>query len=147
MWLWRRVAARPASDVTLATEAFVALAAARAALALFDLRRMHSILNRLRRGGLDARPPRVNSGSLVWALEAARRVFPLRTTCLVEALAAEALFRRHGHEPVLCIGAKLTNGKLEAHAWIEEADQVLVGGPAEVVGQYTRFTGLSSVTR
>lgn len=52
-------------------------------------------------------------------------------TCLVQALAADALLRRHGCASELHIGVRRPDGRpkrLEGHAWIEYRGSVVVGG-------------------
>jgi len=57
----------------------------------------------------------------VWAVASASRYVP-RATCLVRALAAEALLIGQGYPVRLCIGVTREgeNG-LGAHAWVEDA--------------------------
>ena len=87
----------------------------------------------------------VKSETLLWAMQAAKRRCPLRTTCLGEALVAEALFRQHGYQPTLCIGAARRDGRFEAHAWLEHDNAVVIGGPVEIVQQYSRFPEIASL--
>jgi hypothetical protein len=67
---------------------------------------------------------------IVWGVRAVSTRVPFGTTCLIEALAAEAMLRRHGHECKLCLGvsARGTSSKsLSAHAWIERQGTVVLG--------------------
>ncbi len=65
------------------------------------------------------------------------------TTCLVQALVMVALLEKAGLPACLRIGVdKSTAGKLEAHAWVESMDQVVMGG-ADV--DLSRYTVLQSV--
>lgn len=76
----------------------------------------------------DARP---TAERIVWAVEAAARRVP-RTTCLVRALAAQALLARRGYTSQLRLGVtRGSNEAFEAHAWIEQDGRVLLGGPVE----------------
>lgn len=74
---------------------------------------------------------------IAWAVQAAARRLPrgLRG-CLAQALAAEALLRRYGQPAVVRIGvrwlASAESGRLEAHAWVESAGRVVVGGLADL---------------
>jgi hypothetical protein len=64
---------------------------------------------------------------IIWAVKAASAVLPA-ATCLVQALSAKLLLTRRGYRPVLRIGvAKDKNGQLDAHAWLENEGQVVLG--------------------
>ena len=72
---------------------------------------------------------------IAWAVSAVARRLPSRTTCLVEALAAEAMLRRRGFAPTLRIGVREPGSDatlLEAHAWVECAGSVVIGGRANL---------------
>jgi hypothetical protein len=61
----------------------------------------------------------------------AERRLPWQTTCLVAALAARAMLRRRGIASVLRFGLRRsTDGRLDAHAWLEAGDGVVCGGRA-----------------
>jgi hypothetical protein len=65
---------------------------------------------------------------IAWAVNAAARLVP-RATCLVRALAARELCHRFGYPATLRLGARRDcTGDLEAHAWLELAGEVVVGG-------------------
>ena len=65
-----------------------------------------------------------------WAVAAVARRGP-GMTCLVQALVVDALLRRHGFTPRLCIGVRQqdTTGPrpFESHAWVEYNGTVIVG--------------------
>ena len=64
---------------------------------------------------------------LAWAVEAASRYVP-RATCLVQALALQALCARRGQATALRIGvAHGERRELEAHAWLEGEGRILIG--------------------
>jgi len=68
---------------------------------------------------------------VVWAVGAAARLVP-RATCLVRALAAQALLARRGYASELRLGVSGGPRRtFSAHAWIERDGQVLVGGPVD----------------
>lgn len=76
----------------------------------------------------DARPA---LDRIAWAVTAAAGRLPLPTTCLVRALVADAMIRRHGGRSELRIGVLQNGGDaspLEAHAWVECGGEVIVGG-------------------
>ena len=49
------------------------------------------------------------------------------TTCLVEALAADVMLRRHGHASTLKLGVRRGAATVDAHAWVECGGSVVVG--------------------
>ena len=69
---------------------------------------------------------------VVWAIEATgRRLAPL-STCLVRALAAEAILRSASRALRFAIGVRhCADGSLQAHAWVAEGSRVLIGGSRE----------------
>lgn len=73
---------------------------------------------------------------VAWAVAVAGRYVP-KATCLVKALAGQALLARRGHAARLCIGVAKPEGRLEAHAWLEWEGQVLLGG-----SELDRYAGL-----
>lgn len=50
---------------------------------------------------------------------------PIRPTCLEESLALWYLLGEQGINPQLRIGVRKTDGKFEAHAWVEYQGQTL----------------------
>jgi hypothetical protein len=81
---------------------------------------------------------------IVRALSAVNR--RLGGTCLTNALAAQALLARYGYPATLRIGASRQDGGFSAHAWVERNGQVVIGGPASVVAQYSPFPHLDGLS-
>jgi hypothetical protein len=80
---------------------------------------------------------------VVWAVEAAARRVP-SATCLTQALAAQSMLLRRGFSTDLHIGvAKGSKGNLEAHAWVEYAKRVVIGGPE--IKKYNRLLVLEEI--
>lgn len=101
------------------------------------LRERLSAMERSHNGG----PPTVPLEELVWCVEAASRYVPA-ATCLARSMAAQVLLRRHGYDSRLRIGvAHDRRGALEAHAWVECGDRVVVGE----VENFERYTPLPPV--
>jgi hypothetical protein len=76
--------------------------------------------------------------SIAWAVTVASRHIP-RATCLVQGLATQVLLADEGIPSNLCIGvAKDDPLSFEAHAWVETAGRVVIGGPEQ--DRYTRLT-------
>jgi hypothetical protein len=74
---------------------------------------------------------------LAAAVRYATRYVP-RASCLTQALVAQVLLSRSGYAPALRIGlARGPGGALNAHAWLENEGEVVLGG-----GTTARFTAL-----
>jgi hypothetical protein len=127
-----RFVALPAAERRLIVAAAALLAAIRVGLWVLPFRWVRRAIPTL---GRDAqlpgrqRPPYPER--VVWAVGVADRVVP-RTTCLVRALAAQALLARYGHASELRLGVAGGSGRaFEAHAWLERRGRVLLGGPVD----------------
>jgi hypothetical protein len=80
--------------------------------------------------------------NVVWAVTLASRYVP-SASCLTQALAVIVLLNGVGHRAQLRIGvAKGTDGKLEAHAWVEMSGEIILGEQ----GDLSRFSVLSPQT-
>jgi hypothetical protein len=66
-----------------------------------------------------------------WAIAAAARRLPFKTTCLHEALAGEALLKAAGHDCTLRIGARKHKNGHAFHAWLEADGETIIGASAE----------------
>jgi hypothetical protein len=67
---------------------------------------------------------------IVWAVRAASRYVP-GATCLTQALAAQWLLGRSGHDASVLIGVRKDDRLgFQAHAWVICGTQVVIGGPA-----------------
>ena len=94
----------------------------------------------LARYGERALPLTSAPATVVWAVEAGARLVP-GSTCLSRALAAQALLRRAGHDSTLQLGVASSSGSgFEAHAWLEDAGGILIGG--EEAGGFTVLQGM-----
>ncbi len=84
---------------------------------------------------------RTTDEQMVWAVRATSRYVP-DATCLTQALVTQILFALRGRESQLRIGvAKDSQGRLEAHAWVECEGRVLIGS----LPNLTRFVQLPSL--
>jgi len=73
-----------------------------------------------------------------WAVKVASRYMP-KATCLTQALAVQMLLSRRGYPVHLRIGvAKGERGQLEAHAWVESQERIVIGGLVDL----SRYTPL-----
>jgi hypothetical protein len=81
-------------------------------------------------------------GKVRWAITAVAVRFP-SATCLVQALAADAILRRRGLAPELHIGVRADANsarRIEAHAWVECNGSVAIGS----IESLSDFTPLRS---
>jgi hypothetical protein len=69
---------------------------------------------------------------LIWAVQTAAR-FVAGTTSLVEALAAKTLLAHYGYDSRLHVGVVRKGRELEAHAWLTQAGEVVIGEVDELV--------------
>jgi Transglutaminase-like superfamily len=63
---------------------------------------------------------------ILWAIQTASRFIP-KVTSLTEALAAKALLARYGYDSKLHVGVLKAGTALEAHAWLTQSGDVLLG--------------------
>lgn len=128
-----------AADRLLLVRAIVLLLLIRLSLSFFSFRRVQSLVSRLMRShGRAARFPTVDR--ITWAVRAIGRHSPISFTCLPRALATKILLSRAGHDSTLQVGVTRDDaGKLEAHAWVEAAGEVIVGR----IPSLGRFTPLA----
>ena len=77
---------------------------------------------------------------ICWAVRIASRYLP-RASCLTQPLAASFLLQRRGQPTTLRVGvAKNVRGHFEAHAWLENDGQIIIGGSDT---ELKRFTSLA----
>jgi hypothetical protein len=126
---FRNVLRLSADDLWLLVSAAVLVSNVRLGLSCLGyprLRRVLAGMARARTGPGRRATPSIERTA--WAVGAASRLVP-RATCLTQALAAQVLLRRQEHPARLCLGvARGEAGQLEAHAWVECAGRVVIGG-------------------
>src|SRR5438445_4686679 len=118
------------AERVLLLEATLLLGAIGLGLRLLPFVRLRELLYRLSRprDGLRPQTP-LSATRIAWAVERMSRAVPGARSCLVQALAAQVLLARRGHEACVRIGvARPPDGSLEAHAWVEGDGAVLLGG-------------------
>lgn len=112
--------------------AWLLLGTIRVALWLLPFRVVHRRLARTQPSSA-----RFSIEQIGWAVAVASVYLPF-ATCLPQALAAQVLLRRNNHAADLKIGvARDERGRLEAHAWVESAGRIVIGGSAGSVARYT----------
>lgn len=128
-----RFRALPERERRAFVEAAFGVLGARVAVSVLPFRTVHRLTRKLRRAvvrydALRARQPGT-AEEMARAVERAGRQIP-GARCLSRALAGSVILARHGHPTSLRIGVRRPGGDgFEAHAWLERAGQVLVGGP------------------
>jgi hypothetical protein len=74
---------------------------------------------------------------IAWSLSTASRRVLGRDNCLAQAMAARVMFNRFGYPAEIKFGVKKDSaGVLQAHAWVFNGDQVLVGGEGLDLSSY-----------
>ena len=130
MHAWRTLRRLPARDRILLAEATGFIIGARLGIRLLSIQRLRSLLAGPAAQNLTSVSAEETSGRVAWAVSAVASRLPGRTSCLIEALAVEAMLRRRGHECELRLGvppASAANAGFAAHAWIESEGQVVIG--------------------
>ncbi len=139
MTKYEKFSSLSAADRLLLIRAVVLLILIRLSLSIFSFRRVQSLVARLMRShGRARRFPPVDR--ITWAVRAIGRHSPISFTCLPRALATKILLSRAGHDSTLQVGVTRDDaGRLEAHAWVEAAGEVIVGR----IPSLGRFTPLA----
>ena len=123
-------------DRRLILEALVLVTLVRASIVVLrftTLRRGAGAYVWLRSRGSRACDRRVSAGRVAWAVNAVARRLPVRTSCLVDAIAADAMLRRRGFASAFRVGVRRPDRRpLDAHAWVECEGEVVVGGVDEL---------------
>jgi hypothetical protein len=125
-------------DLGLALQALALLAGARLALVMLPLPAVLRSQRRLRGAEAPADDPASELRRVRRGLGRASRFVP-GARCLAQALAGQVLLSRRGVASELRLGARREGGKVEAHAWLEGADGVLLGDLPEA--GYVPFQG------
>jgi hypothetical protein len=130
--LYRRFASLDRRDRRLVVEAASVMALVWTGLRLLRFPALRRLLDRYAstRTRLRAGEPSLTTiGNVRWAITAVAARFPT-ATCLVQALAADAILRRRGLAPELHIGVRSRDNRarpIEAHAWVECDGSVAIG--------------------
>jgi hypothetical protein len=69
---------------------------------------------------------RYTEEQIAWAVRAAARYVP-KANCLPQAIVAKQFLEEQGFQPVLRIGVRPEDLGLQAHAWVETGDRVVIG--------------------
>ncbi|MBZ5555747.1 MAG: lasso peptide biosynthesis B2 protein [Acidobacteriia bacterium] len=131
---------RPGADRRLLVHALVLYVAIAALLRLIAHRRLTRWLDAVyRRAPAPVNAVAVEIARVAWAVRTVAARVHIGPSCLTEALTAQYLLRRAGHAAALRIGVARSGGgvarssasaPIAAHAWLEHAGRIVVGGDA-----------------
>jgi hypothetical protein len=134
MTLLRRFLSTSSSERCLFAVSLVAMAASRLAIILFPLRRILGGMNAFNRCWPVASKPSLDLHRAARRITQAASYCP--TTCLSRTLAAHFVLSRLGHASVPRIGVSKENGRFAAHAWLECADNIVIGDQSPDENRY-----------
>ena len=134
--LSRKLLATDPARRGLLFEAFVLVALARFLLFLFPLRRARPMLVATGRR-LGGKLSGAAASDVIWAISAVTKRFS--GTCLANALATQTLLKEYGHSSKIRIGVARKAGHFTAHAWVEQGDDIVIGGPRSLIAEFTPF--------
>jgi hypothetical protein len=140
MTTWRRFRALSASDRVLIIEAVSLLLLIRLGLSTFSFFLVRKTLRVIPRSAQAVSAESMRR--VAWAVTAASSHVPVRTTCLIHALAGEAMFTRRGWPCDLRFGVQpslTASSVLAAHSWIEYEGSVVLGA-VDDLGAYRVLT-------
>jgi len=113
---------------------------AAAALRVLPLARVRSIAGRWRRPSRWF--VRDSSERVAWAIDATGRRLGSFSSCLARAVIAEMLLDPLNGPVIFSLGVRhAADGRFQAHAWIAQADRVLVGASTEDFVPIVTWTG------
>lgn len=129
----------PTTDRILLVKSAFIVAAVRLGLWLIPLQTLSRMLAKITPSSTNVH---IKSQGVIdrvgWAVTTSSQYVPA-ATCLTQALATQVLLGRSGHESHLRIGiARTREGRLEAHAWVESEEKVVIGN----VKDLSRYTSL-----
>lgn len=106
---------------------FLLLGLVRLGLLLLSYQKLLHLLDRVSK--LNSEYRAIELDNVVRAVNISTRYMPGGAKCLARALTTQVLMKRQSYTPQLHIGvAKGEQGRLEAHAWIEYEQQIVIGG-------------------
>lgn len=136
----RKLAALPGDERGVTLEAALLLPVVLLVQSALPFKRWRPLLTRR-----DPRPTaavELDPAGIARAVERARRGVPGVYKCLPVAYTGHLLLHRHGHRSTIQVGvARDTEGKVEAHAWVECQGEVLIGGLPDL-GRFVPFPAL-----
>jgi hypothetical protein len=124
---------QPLRRKLLFTRVSVMLLAVHLSMRLFPFADVYRFLKRYHRVTHSPAVDRRETEEICWAVTRAGRTWFGDAGCLAQALVGELLLVRRGVPAQLRIGVRRDGaGALLAHAWVEENQQILIGGRASI---------------
>jgi hypothetical protein len=121
-----KLAQLPKIDRQLLLESYLLLSSIRLGLWLLPFGRLQKFLSKT--GSLKKLKIEIQIKQVTIAVNRASRYSPGNVKCLARALTTEFLLNKYGYSPQLRIGVtKGERGNLEAHAWVEEKEKIVIG--------------------
>lgn len=115
-------------DRFLLSLTFILLSGIRLGLWLLPFRTLLQVLAKASQIATKWHFPQVAIAEIIWAVNVISRYFAPGSKCLARALTTKVLLDWQGHPSDLRIGvAKGEMGQLEAHAWVEVQEQIVMG--------------------
>ncbi len=128
----------PARDRKILLKAGVLLWVVRIGLWVLPFQRLRELLSRRTQSRVvatDVNPALIEE--ITMSVKRVRRYVPA-ATCLAQALVTIKLLEEAGLPAAMRIGvARNTEGKLEAHAWVESEGRVVIGGAHTDLSRFT----------
>jgi hypothetical protein len=117
------------SDRHLLISTFILLGLVRLGLWLLPFKTLRQLLSAISRESVKfQKVDRTDLDKIVGAVNLSSCYMPVRVKCLARALTTQVIMSRYGYSSQLQIGvAKGKQGHLEAHAWVEHQEQVVIG--------------------
>jgi len=141
--LYRFLTLEPVERRLLVEAAFL-LSVIRLALGRVPFTTLRRMVVRGPRKGIGPPNPGI-ADQVVWAVNALFPTTPRRATCLVRALAVQAMLARRGYPSRLRIGVmRGSPGGLDGHAWVEHEGRILIGGSAPELARFAPITAFDS---
>jgi hypothetical protein len=122
--------------------AFMSMLAVRAALLFWPVQRVIRATDSVRFRWLERNARNIGLHRAAKRIRQAAVLCSGSSTCLSEAIAARFLLARAGFQSELRIGVKKTEGRFEAHAWLECPDNIVIGNPSPEGKQFSRLPAL-----
>jgi hypothetical protein len=138
MSLWRKFCSLPLARQLLLLRIGLLLILIRVSLVLLPFGMLQAMLEQL--AGWRAKSQQVDDRqTILQATRSLGRRLLGDSPCLTEALTVQTLFRRRGYPAELRIGVvKSPPGELLAHAWVESAGAIVIGGGQSPI-RFTAF--------
>jgi hypothetical protein len=143
----RRFLALTGPERRLIVKAVLLLPLIKAALKTLPFRTVCRLLDRAARTRVPVHDG-LSPARIAWGVTATGRYLLTARPCLTQALAVRLLLVRRGHPAHLQLGvARRECGPLEAHAWIESAGEIVVGGSTTELSRFAVLLPLDSVSK